>query len=521
MKDNTGRWSHWSNPVQFVAGEPLAAGILADLRITEVMYNPPVPASGGTDNNEFEFIEIKNTGDETLDLSGVSFDKGVTFSFAGSSIKTLGPGKFALVVKNKQAFLSRYGAALANLIAGEYEGKLANDGETIALVDLWNGTIVEFEYGDGRGWPPSVDGGGHSLVPLNAALLTEPQGSLDYAGNWRASTYIGGSPGRDDPAPPATVLINELMANTQIADAPPGQGNDWIELYNPTNASINLAGWYLSDDAGAPRKWAIPTVTIPAHGYVTFDGTTGFGQGGTGFALSRDGEEVVLSYLPGTAQDRIVDSVRFKAQEQGFSLGRYPDGGAYWFRLAPSRDTANKNPALDAVVSEIMYHPVDPNEEYIELYNPTAKAVTLRSATAAWRLDGAVSFSFPSGLSISAGKRLVIVGFDPAVETARRDAFLAAYDAASLTPGTTLVGPWTGNLENHGERIALEKSQPGENPAAPIAWVIVDEVIYGSVDPWPMNADGQGSALQRVHTEAAYSGNDPGNWKTAQPTPGR
>jgi hypothetical protein len=90
-----------------------------------------------------------------------------------------------------------------------------------------------------------------------------------------------------------------------------------------------------------------------------------------------------------------------------------------------------------------------------------------------------------------------------------------------LKPGTTLVGPWTGNLENHGERIALEKSQPGENPAAPIAWVIVDEVIYSNGAPWPTNADGQGSALQRVHAEATYSGNDPGNWKAAPPTPGK
>ncbi|MCL5282837.1 MAG: lamin tail domain-containing protein, partial [Planctomycetes bacterium] len=125
MQDSTGRWSHWSNPVQFIAGEPLAAGILSDLRITEVMYNPPVLANGATDNNEFEFIELKNIGDETLDLSGVSFDKGVIFSFAGSSIKTLGPGQFTLVVKNKQAFLSRYGSALSNLVAGEYQGKLA------------------------------------------------------------------------------------------------------------------------------------------------------------------------------------------------------------------------------------------------------------------------------------------------------------------------------------------------------------------------------------------------------------
>jgi hypothetical protein len=132
-----------------------------------------------------------------------------------------------------------------------------------------------------------------------------------------------------------------------------------------------------------------------------------------------------------------------------------------------------------------------------------------------------VSFSLPVGLSIPAGKRLVVIGFDPAVETARRDAFLAAHGAASLTPGTTLAGPWTGNLENHGERIALEKSQPGENPAAPIAWVIVDEAIYGNVDPWPINADGQGSALQRLHAEAGYCGNAPDNWRAAPPTPGQ
>jgi hypothetical protein len=31
MKDNTGRWSHWSSPIQFIAGEPLAAGVLENL----------------------------------------------------------------------------------------------------------------------------------------------------------------------------------------------------------------------------------------------------------------------------------------------------------------------------------------------------------------------------------------------------------------------------------------------------------------------------------------------------------
>jgi len=203
MKDNTGRWSHWSAPVQFVAGEPIAAGILDNLRITELMYNPAdADISTGelnVDNDEFEFIELKNIGDETLDLTNVSFTEGISFDFANSDITTLAPGAFVLVVKNKAAFESRYGAGVSNKIAGEYSGKLANEGEKISLADLWHGTIVEFEYSDGNGWPQSADGEGNSLVPLASAILGEPDGSLNDGGNWRASTNIGGSPGRDDP----------------------------------------------------------------------------------------------------------------------------------------------------------------------------------------------------------------------------------------------------------------------------------------------------------------------------------
>jgi hypothetical protein len=206
MKDNTGRWSHWSDPVQFIAGEPLSTGILENLRVTEVMYNPAAgPPGDPTDNDEFEFIELKNIGEETLDLAFVSFVDGITFDFSNSNIMSLASGDFVVVVRNEVAFKSRYGPGLSSKIAGEYSGKLSNNGENISLVDFWNGTIVEFEYNDGQGWPVSPDGGGHSLVVLNSALVGEPEGSLNYGSNWRASTYIGGSPGRDDPEPLITV----------------------------------------------------------------------------------------------------------------------------------------------------------------------------------------------------------------------------------------------------------------------------------------------------------------------------
>ncbi|MBN1362243.1 MAG: lamin tail domain-containing protein, partial [Sedimentisphaerales bacterium] len=200
MQDNTGRWSHWSDPVQFQAGAALVTGLLAGLRITEVMYNPAETlADLGLDNDEFEFIELKNVGDEILDLSYLSFVEGVTFDFGSGSIVTLAPGQFALVVRNRDAFELRYGPALSARIAGQYEGRLANEGERVKLVDSWTGTIAEFEYRDEAGWPQLADGAGHSLVPLEAALPGEPTGSLNEGSNWRASTWIGGSPASDDP----------------------------------------------------------------------------------------------------------------------------------------------------------------------------------------------------------------------------------------------------------------------------------------------------------------------------------
>lgn len=200
MQDNTGRWSHWSAPVQFEAGAPRPTGPLAGLRITEVMYNPADgPEELGWDNDEFEFIELKNIGNEMLSLSSLSFVAGVTFDFQNGWIATLAPGEFVLLVRNPDAFETRYGSECSARIVGPYEGKLANEGERVKLVDVWSGTIADFEYRDEPDWPQLADGAGHSLVPLDTALPGEPAGSLNDGHNWRASTQIGGSPGRDDP----------------------------------------------------------------------------------------------------------------------------------------------------------------------------------------------------------------------------------------------------------------------------------------------------------------------------------
>ncbi len=90
MKDASNRWSNWSDPVQFTAGDPTAGSTLA-LRITEIMYHPPVSLTeDGWDAEEFEFIELMNVGTTAIDLTGLRFVEGITFDFAGSALTKLG-----------------------------------------------------------------------------------------------------------------------------------------------------------------------------------------------------------------------------------------------------------------------------------------------------------------------------------------------------------------------------------------------------------------------------------------------
>jgi len=189
--------------------------------------------------------------------------------------------------------------------------------------------------------------------------------------------------------------------------------------------------------------------------------------------------------------------------------------------MNPSQGKTNTKPLQPPVViDEIMYSPVEPNEEYIELYNPAAQAVALTTENIPWRLDGAVDYNFPVTASIPAGGRIVVVGFDPQAEADRVTAFAAAY-GGQFTANVTLFGPWEGQLSNQSERVALDKPRVSDDAAAAVDWVIVDDVLYSSTSPWPAGTDGTGDALQRQYADETHSGNDPTNWQPSAPTPGR
>jgi hypothetical protein len=160
------------------------AGSEGRLSITEMMYNP-------LGSNDYEYIELKNTGSAPLDMANSYFDQGITFTFP-PGIAPLEPGAYLVLVRNREAFAQRYPQVP---IAGVYEGKLSNQGEKVTLKNARGSIIASIAYDDENGWPVSADGEGDALVFIN------PNGDVNDPRNWRASANRGGSPGTDEPAP--------------------------------------------------------------------------------------------------------------------------------------------------------------------------------------------------------------------------------------------------------------------------------------------------------------------------------
>ena len=521
MKDNTGRWSKWSAPVQFVVAEPEgAAALVSYLRVSEVMFNPPA-------GSDYEFVELFNSSDAlVLQLDGATFTAGLTYTFPAGT--TLQPGGYLLVIRNVNpaAFRSHYGLSNSVPVFGPYSGSLANEGEQLTLKTGAGGTeIASFDFGDGRSWPQAADGAGHSLVPVNPAAAGQATGSLDYPGNWRASSFLLGSPGQADPAPPPpSVLVNEVVAHTDYEDPahPEYDSNDWIELFNATGLEVGLTNWYLSDDPANLKKWALPTVRAPARGWLTFDEVTGFHNPiNSGFGLNKAGELILLSYLPGTTGDRVVDAITYQGQENEVALGRYPDGARFWFPTMRTRNAANGPGITGPVITEIMYHPSDfdtndnTRDEFVELLNPSPQPVSLQDANGVWRLGGGINFEFPAGTTLPAGGCLLVASFAP-TNAATLAQFRAAHGITNLN--LPILGPYSGKLGNRSDPVVLEKPQLPDAPGDPYSWVIVDEVVYGNQHPWPTNANGGGTSLQRF--SVIQSGLDPVNWFAALATPG-
>jgi hypothetical protein len=517
-------WSALSRAT-FVTEVPANA---ANLRITEINYHPHAAETArgepNVDPREFEFIELRNVSDVPVNLNGVRLvqvpvdgnREGVVYEFAAQRLL---PGENVVVARNREAFLARYGqrdpmpafAQGSDGVGGPEGqwsgGQLGDGGERITLIDAAGDLIQQVDYRDGGEWPELADGSGATLV------LIDPLGDGNDSANWRASVRFGGTPGSSTDYSFPSIVINEVLSNSTAPLV------DQIELYNAANQPVVLSNWYLSDTDGDLRRYQFPVGTlIEPNGFLVLDqNTLGFGFKGS------EGDDVWLT--AGTARGEIlgfVDHARFGATEPDSSLGRWPNGSGDLFpQVSPSFGAVNPGPTVSPlIISEVHYHPAaaeagffasDPDAgrhlEFVEIWNTDAAPRNLSG----WRLSDAVDLTFSPSLTLAPNTGLIAVSFDPELEPTIAAAFREHY---GIEADVVLMGPYAGALSNGGERLQLERAIA----ASPDVYVLSDRVSYDDAEPWPSDADGGGSSLQR-RRETAF-GDLAASWQSAVPNPG-
>jgi hypothetical protein len=145
------------------------------LVITKIMYNPAVSVDFPISNDQ-EFIEIQNTGNKTVDLTGVYFS-GTGFVYQFPAYSEILPGSSKILASIPSVFMAKFGIAPS----GQFTRNLSNKGEKLVLADAFGNVIDSVSYSNLPPWP-NADGNGSYLQVI------DPYSDNSVPSNWIAST---------------------------------------------------------------------------------------------------------------------------------------------------------------------------------------------------------------------------------------------------------------------------------------------------------------------------------------------
>ncbi|MDR2505615.1 MAG: lamin tail domain-containing protein [Oscillospiraceae bacterium] len=289
---------------------------LSNLRLNEVC---PLNRSVIFDEDGIasDWIELINTGDRTINLSGFGISDNETkwnkWTFpSGASIA---PHSVMTV------FASSGKESLNESFKGEYyhtNFSLSGDGETVILSNAY-GQLIDKVRVEGVDKDQSLERpeGGSDWRVTGAATPGSANGKAgleELDAKLRLNNKYG-------------IIITEALTYTAGMDTPHGKSSyDWIEILNTGTEAVNLAGFGLSDKPGRPRLWQFPSVTIQPGEYriIFCSGVAAApsGQLHASFGLSALGEILTLSDPNGDIIDRLAVPALAAETSYGRSLAK-------------------------------------------------------------------------------------------------------------------------------------------------------------------------------------------------------
>lgn len=271
----------------------------APIRISEVQKTNRVSVID-SDGDRSEWAEIANFSDKPRSLLGyfLSDDPKNVYKWALPDIE-LPAGGYLLVFLSGKNRADPKGELHASFGLNDEENELF-----LTCVDGMRQQVMPLDNLDGYNISIGLDEAGE------IRYFTQPTPGYQNGRGFEIADMVGYF--RTD-----GLFISEVSA----AGAPRSGANDWIELYNGSNETMDLTGWFLSDDPAEPRKWQFPATSIRAGDYLVVETSSHPSRQKetvANFGISGRGETIVLSDADGA----LVDAFDTGALEAGVTAGR-------------------------------------------------------------------------------------------------------------------------------------------------------------------------------------------------------
>jgi regulation of enolase protein 1 (concanavalin A-like superfamily) len=381
--------------------------------INEIMYAPNVAGA--------EFVELYNTSTNTVfDLSGWQF-QGLSYTFPGGSI--IGPTNYLVLAANSPAYAAAYGAT--NPVFDVFGGTLQGNGETLTLNIASNSPVAKVKYSNQLPWPTNANAGGVSLQ------LIDPRQDNWRVGNWATAlssnlaapqwTYVTAT----GTASSSTIYIYLQSAGDVyiddiklVAGSVPEVGQNVLangdfesNLSGPWTVSPNLANSTLSSvikhsgnvslhlistSAGSTQSSSIwqtmsPGLNLGAPYTLSFWYLQSTNGGPLTLRLSNPGIVATVNPAPGVIA--LATATPGAANSVAASLTPFP---TLWINELQADN-------LNGITNRVGQH-----VPWVEIFNPSASAVSLNGIYLANNYTNILQWSLPTNSNIGAGQFKVI-----------------------------------------------------------------------------------------------------------------
>jgi hypothetical protein len=200
----------------------------AQVVINEIHYHPVeepafdaqgMPALNLTEDVH-EFVELRNAGSETLEVSGWKLTSGIDYTFPAGT--TIAAGGYLIVAKNPARLATVYGLAQQPL--GPYAGRLGNNRDTVRIKNAEGVTVDAVNYSANFPWPVTADG-------MGASEKFTGLSSNAYQYRGRSLQRVSVAASSNDPA--NWIASRPAAGATPFADLPTPGGANLVSLEQP------------------------------------------------------------------------------------------------------------------------------------------------------------------------------------------------------------------------------------------------------------------------------------------------